>query len=1093
MPIEEAAVPPPLTEAEFDPFAGGMLELVAPTTEPQKEIWLAAKMQPEASLSYNESVCLRLRGTLDRRALDQALADLVARHDALRSTISPDGQQLCVSAEGGLAPTVTDLSALEAGDQSDELQSARRLHVLEPFDLEHGPLIRCQLLVLDGEDHALLISAHHIVCDGWSFGVLLEDLGALYSARAAGRFGAESLPPPCSFGEYARERAAFANSSDYSALKDYWLTQVAGQPPPLDLPTDHERQAPRSYRSEREDGVIPREVLQAVRACGALHGASLFVTLLTAFAVLVSRLSGQRDFILGVPAAGQNLEGHERLVGHCVHLLPMRMRIDTALSFVDLLKSVRASVLDAFEHQAYTFGSLLRTLLVERDASRPTLVSVMFNLDQPVKLGGAFAGLSAEFRSNPRAFENFDLSVNIVQENDGLRAEAQYGSELFDPSTMVRWLDSYLELLKGLVANPSNPVASASVLGAADRTAWSRLNATKREFPRETTVSEVISSGMRQWPDRVALTIGERNVTYAQLKDTSARLTGALARRGIGRGDRVGISLERSPELLAAVVGVLDSGAAYVPLDPAFPRERLQFMSSDAGLSLILTDATTAALWADVPVTKLSMLDLQTDHESVAAPAGPPAEAAARADDAAYVIYTSGSTGKPKGVCVQHRAIVNFLMSMRESPGICGADTLLAVTTLSFDIAVLELLLPLTVGARLVLASRDDAMDGNALRDLVDRHAVTLLQATPSTWRLLLESGWTGAARLKALSGGEPLPVDVARELSPRVGSLWNMYGPTETTVWSSNYRYTGAETSLPIGTPIWNTRFYVLDASRALCPVGVQGELWIAGDGVTLGYWQRPDLTAERFVADPFSSSAGERMYRTGDLGRLRPDGLLECLGRTDFQVKIRGHRIELGEIEAVIAANPAVSRCVVDTRIVGTGDRVICAYVVMHENQPLEPATLRDSARLSLPEYMVPTVFMAIDSVPLTPNGKIDRLALPIPEGHAQRMAASAFVAPETDSQIRLAAIWKDLLEVPQIGRHDNFFDLGGHSLLAMRAIAAMQQATGRRIRPASYVLETLSQIASQYDAPLPDEPAERASGLMGKLLSTLRGRPS
>jgi amino acid adenylation domain-containing protein len=1074
----------------FDPFAGSEIFRVVPTTEPQREVWLAAKMGPESSLAYNESVSLRLRGLLDLRALTGAVDELVTRHESLRAMLSPDGMQMLVAAPAPVGIARLDLSDKPEHERNDALDETCRRHVLEPFDLENGPVFRAELVSLAAEDHVLLMSAHHVVCDGWSFGIVVAELASLYSARV-GASPVPTLEPAPQFGDYAADRAQRAGSEDYRRLEKYWISQVGEQPPVLELPTDHERRAPRSYRSEREDGAVSPEVLEAARRAGASCGGSLFVTLLSAFAVLIQRATGQRDFIVGVPAAGQNTEGWEGMVGHAVHLLPLRLEVDPAASFRALLASVRGRVLDAFEHQGYTFGSLLRSLVVERDASRPTLISVTFNLDQQVTVRESFAGLQASVFTNPRAFENFDLAVNVVPEYGGLRAETQFGSELFERATIRSWLDSWTRILEAVSADVDLRIESIDLLGPTDRRTWSDLNATARELPDSATAFSLIAQQATLAPDRVAVVDGSGESSYAELLARASRRADQLRQLGVGAGDRVGICLERTATMVEAVLAVLQTGAAYVPLDPGFPDERLRYMAEDAGLAVIITQQSVADRWAGLD-TRLLSVDGANDPTPRAV-ANPVAEAAG---SIAYVIYTSGSTGRPKGVSVPHSALINFLVGMRDAPGIHSDDRLLAVTTLSFDIAVLELLLPLTVGARVVLATRDDATDGHALLHLIRTHGISVLQATPSTWRLLLESGWQGGEGIKGLCGGEALPADLAADLLPRLAELWNMYGPTETTIWSTVHRVQGDERPVPIGKPIANSQVYVLDESRKLCPRGVRGELWIAGTGVAEGYWQRPELTQERFIADPFGAP-GARMYRTGDMGRLRFDGVLECAGRTDSQVKIRGHRIELGEIEAVLTQHPSVSRAVVDARTLPGSGLSLCAYIVGAEGGDADPQRLRDHLRERLPEYMVPAAFTVITAVPQTLNGKVDRRALPDPEGVLARLSSHAFQPPQTPTEKALAEVWSELLYVPEIGRHDNFFDLGGHSLLAMRAITQMERVTGRRIRPASYVLETLSQIASQYDAlsqPPPGAPGTSdagGSGLLGRLLSGLKRR--
>ena len=1074
----------------FDPFSGSEIFRVVPTTEPQREVWLAAKMGPESSLAYNESVSVRLRGPLDLRALTGAVDDLVTRHESLRAMLSPDGMQMLVAAPAPVGIARLHLADKPEHERNDALYETCRRHVLEPFDLENGPVFRAELVSLGSEDHALLLSAHHVVCDGWSFGVIVAELAALYSARI-GTAPALTLEPAPQFGDYAADRAQRAGSEDYRRLEKYWISQVGEQPPVLELPTDHERRAPRSYRSEREDGAVSSEVLEAARRAGAACGGSLFVTLLSAFAVLIQRATSQREFIVGVPAAGQNTEGWEGMVGHAVHLLPLKIAVDPTDSFRSLLTRVRSLVLDAFEHQGYTYGSLLRSLVVERDASRPTLVSVTFNLDQQVTVREAFAGLQASVITNPRAFENFDLAVNVVPEDGGLRAETQFGSELFERATVRSWLESWTRILEAVSADVDLRIESIDLLGPTDRRAWSDLNATARGLPDGATAFSLIEQQATLAPHRVAVVDGTGECSYGELLERAAIRAEQLRSLGVGRGDRVGICLERTVTMVEALLAVMQTGAAYVPLDPGFPDERLRYMADDAGLAVILTQQSVVGRWAGVS-TPVFSVDGPNDS-ALKARVNPEAEASG---SVAYLIYTSGSTGRPKGVSVPHSALTNFLVSMQEAPGIHSDDRLLAVTTLSFDIAVLELLLPLTVGARIVLATRDDATDGHALLQLIRTQEISLLQATPSTWRLLLESGWQGGEGIKGLCGGEPLPADLSADLLPRLSELWNMYGPTETTVWSTTHRVRGEERPVPIGKPIANTQVYVLDDSGKLCPRGVRGELWIAGAGVAEDYWQRPELTNERFVADPFGAP-GARMYRTGDIGRLRFDGVLECAGRTDFQVKIRGHRIELGEIETVLLQHPSVSRAVVDARTLPGAGLSLCAYVVGAEGSAPDPQLLRDHLRERLPEYMVPAVFTTITSVPQTLNGKVDRRALPDPEGVAGRSSLHAFQSPQTPTEKTLAGVWSELLYVPEIGRHDNFFDLGGHSLLAMRAITQMERLTGRRIRPASYVLETLSQIASQYDVlnqPPPNAPSAgdaAGSGLLGRLLSGFKRR--
>ncbi|PPE69148.1 amino acid adenylation domain-containing protein, partial [Caldimonas thermodepolymerans] len=573
--------------------------------------------------------------------------------------------------------------------------------------------------------------------------------------------------------------------------------------------------------------------------------------------------------------------------------------------------------------------------------------------------------------------------------------------------------------------------------------------------PAAATIPQLLAGPVQRHPAAVALRRGPRSLTYAELEALSNRLAHALRARGISRGQLVGLCLERSPEMLVAQLAILKAGAAYVPLDPAFPAERLAYMAQDAQLALLLTQSSLTGL---LPWPRERTLLVDADAALLAAqPDSPPPadELAARPEDAAYVIYTSGSTGRPKGVVVPHRAVVNFLLSMARAPGLSASDRLLAVTTLSFDIAVLELLLPLSVGAQIVLASRDEAMDGQALCALLLSSQATVMQATPATWRMLVEAGWAGSPAFKALIGGEPLPPDLAAQLLERCGQLWNMYGPTETTVWSTIMRITDAR-DITIGRPIANTQVHILDPRGQPCPIGVPGEICIGGDGVTLGYLRRPELTAERFIDDPWRP--GARLYRTGDRGRWRHDGLLEHHGRMDFQVKVRGYRIELGEIEANLATHPQVARNVVIVREDRPGDARLVAYVVPRDEMPGAQA-LREHLRQSLPEYMLPQHYVQLQAIPLLPNGKIDRKALPAPT------EASA----DASAPVRDAA-------APRTPAEAAFFDLGGHSLLAMRAVGEMEAALGSRIPVRRLIFETLAQIAASM-APEAAPPPRRS----------------
>lgn len=1015
-----------LTEVEYDPFASVELQRAVATTEAQREVWLADRLGREASLAYNESVRFVLRGALRREALQRALAALVQRHDALRSTIAHDGTLLQVALELPLALDEVDLTRHTAAARAEALAARLRHEVETPFDLAQGPMLRATLVALEPAVHLLLLTAHHIVCDGWSFGVIARELGELYSAAVEGRADALEAAP-----QFADHVAADPQAS--AADERYWLGEYATPAPPLDLPADRARPPLRGFASQREDVWLSAELIAQLKRIGGRHGASLFGTLLTGFAALLARLTGQRELVIGVPAAGQLALEQGGLVGHCVNLLPLRVALDPAEAASAAIPRLQGRLIEAFEHQRCTFGTLLRRLPLERDPSRLPLVSVMFNVDQA--LDGAtlgYAGLEVEIDSNPRSYENFELFVNASQAGGALRLECQYNSALFDAATVRGWMAVYERLLQGIAAAPEAALGTLDALPPAQQQLLHAWNATECEFDGPSCVDALLARQAERTPHAVALRMRGEALHYLELETRATRLAHALRARGVGPASLVGLCVERSIAMVVAQIAVLKTGAAYVPLDPAYPAERLAYMAEDAELALLVAEARLESRlsW---PRERTLLLDM--DAASIDAQPDTPLPRIAQPEDPAYVIYTSGSTGKPKGVVVPHRAAVNLLQSMLREPGIGAGDRLVAVTTLSFDIALLELLGPLTVGAEVILASRDEVLDGHALQALLAASGATMLQATPSSWRLLIDAGWRGSPEFKGLIGGEALPADLAARLLERCGSVWNLYGPTETTVWSTCWRVTDPARGIRIGTPIANTVVQVLDAQRNPCPIGVAGEICIGGAGLAIGYLRRPELTAERFVED-----RSGRLYRTGDRGRWCHDGRLEHLGRLDDQVKLRGHRIELGEIEAALAAHAGVARCVAIVREDTPGDARLVAYVVPRGAMPAAQE-LREHLRASLPEYMLPQHVVELQMIPLLPNGKVDRRSLPQPQA-GDAVGGGARVAARTPLEQQVLEAFEQVLKLPGLGIEDDFFALGGHSLLAAQLTARLNK---------------------------------------------------
>lgn len=1044
---EAAAVP-----VDYDPFADGVLSRVVPTTEPQREVWLADRLGRDASLAFNESVSLRLHGKLDTAFLRRALQELLVRRDVLRASFGPDGETLCVREQIDLPLPLRDLSSLDAAASQAAVATYLNRAVNTPFALERDALFRAELLKLAPDEHLLLLTAHHIVCDGWSWWVIVRELGALY-ARARGDAG-EPIPAPRSFADYALAQALSPQVGAHGDDEAYWLARFADGAPVLELPSDRARPARRSFVSAREDYTLDVELVAAIRRMGARRGSSLFATLLTGFSALMSRLAAQSRVVVGIPAAGQSVDGNEDLVGHCVNLLPLSIDIAAQKAFAHALDSTQQVLLDALEHQRYTFGTLLKKLRIVRDPSRLPLVSVMFNIDQALDHEScSFPGLSLEFSCNPRSHENFELFVNAVQVDGALRLECQYNKDLFDARTILRWMSAFECLLRAASIRPEECLARLPLVDGEARVELAGLQPQAVVAPIDRLMHEWFEAQCDRTPDRIAVLHRKADITYAALESRANRIADILRRRGVHRGALVGIALDRGVDMLAALLGILKAGAGYVPLDPQFPADRLAYMAGDAGLAALVTLRAHAGQFdlRGRPVLMLDELDAELASASATRVVG--ARDSATPESPAYVIYTSGSTGRPKGVQIPHRAVANFIAAMQCEPGIDVEDRLLAVTTLSFDIAVLELMLPLSVGALVVLADSDVSNDGVALQALLESSRATMMQATPATWRLLLDAGWSGSPRLKALCGGEALSPALASQMLPRCASLWNMYGPTETTVWSTCARIeVPPEDGTPdihIGRPIANTRVWVLDDQGELCPLGVPGEICIGGLGVALGYLQRPEKTAERFIRDRHGPAndmptcvdrAMPTLYRTGDRGRWRADGQLQHLGRLDFQVKVRGYRIELGEIEANLTSHPCVTHAVVVTREDRPGDVRLVAYVVA--GATVEAEELLAYLRLTLPDYMIPQHVVILDSLPSLPNGKLDRAALPAPN---QLPSTRGGESPRNATERHIERAMAQVLGVPSVSIDDDFFAIGGHSLLAAQLTSRLNRELG------------------------------------------------
>jgi amino acid adenylation domain-containing protein len=1050
---------------------------VLPASFAQRRFWVLDQLDGEAA--YTLPAGVRLRGTLDVEALRGALNAIVARHEALRTVFALEGDEpvQVVLPSVSVPLPVEDLRGTPAEMREDLVRARADANANAPFSLAVGPLLRASLLRLADDDHVLLLSLHHIVADGWSIGVLFQELEGAYTALVAGTEPA--LPPlPLQYPDFAVWQRRAMEGAAAARQIAYWTDRLRDVPA-VELPTDRARPPVQTLNGAHRELAIDGDVAESIRALARREGATPYIGFLAAFVALVHRYTGQTDFAVGSLTSGRRRPEVEPLIGLFLNTLAIRAEPTAGMSFLELLRGVRDSATAAYANEDVPFEHVVDAVQPVRDRSRSPIFQVAFQLLETLARDLRLPGLTASRVSGSKHTAKFELTLMLhAAPRGGLRAVLEYNTDLFDAATIDRMLSHYATLLAGVARDPGASVGRLPLMGGEEYAlVTERWNQSADLLPAWTLPQRVLVRAAAQ-PNAVAVRAGDTTLSYGDLARRSAALAGRLTRLGAGPGDRIAVCLDRSTELVVALLAVHRAGAAYVPLDAEHPPDRLAHMLGDAGVRAVLTDAASVARLpaVDVPVLTLD------PSEPVADASGAFTAPLIDPESAAYVIYTSGSTGKPKGVTVPHRALANFLASMAARPGLAEGDALLAVTTVGFDIAGLELWLPLVTGARVELASRAVAADGTALRALLETTAGSvgrgqvLMQATPATWSLLLEAGWKGAPNLVMLCGGEAWPPRLAEALLPRGAALWNVYGPTETTIWSARHCVTRAD-DVPLGEPLANTTLLVLEPTGEPAPLGVPGELWIGGAGLALGYHGRPDLTAERFVTHPRFG----RLYRTGDRVRRRGDGSLEYLGRLDDQIKLRGYRIELGEIESVLAVQPGVARAVVALRR-DTGEPRLVAYVVLArdggDNGP-RLAALLEPLRRALPDYMVPASIVGLDALPLSPSGKVDRRGLPAPADDGG--AARDHVPPRTPLEEQIARVWAAVLGRERVGVEDDFFALGGHSLLAMRVVARLADVAPVRLTiGALFDARTVAALAALVErrlaTPDGDDPGER-----------------
>ena len=1014
----------------------------APLSFAQQRLWFLYQLDP-GSAAYHVPVYYRLRGTLNVDALKRSVNEIVRRHEVLRTVFDERNNTpvQIVLASLHIDLPAFDLTAHSRSEADLEVKRLIESETARPFSLRDGPLLRVLLIRLPEDEHGLLLIMHHIVTDGWSIDIFINELTSLYEAFCAGK-PSPLAELPLQYGDFAAWQRESITGEKLAQQLAYWKRQLGGDLPVLELPADHPRPLQVTHAGADEFFDVTQNLTEKLNELSRSEGSTLFMALFAAFLTLLHRYTGQADILLGTGIAGRNHAQIEPLIGFFINNVVLRTDLSGNPTFRELLRRAREVALGAYEHQDVPFEKLVEELQPERDQSRQPFFQVMFNV-QSAQVGEPEA---AGLKMTPEDIGNqirFDLEFHLWIVPEGLAGPLIYNTDLFERATIVRMLGHFQTLLEGIAANPDTRLSDLPLLTkeeTAQAREWSR---SESEYERDLCVHELVTAEAARRPDAVALSYGERQLTYGQLNERANQLAHYLRKRGVDLEVRVGVLLEPSIEFVVALLAILKAGGSYVPLDPAYPKQRLEFMLDDAGVRLLLTVPGQAEVSGVREVVYLDETWKQFADES-----GENPQTQTTAENLAYVMYTSGSTGQPKGAAITHRAI-NRLVRNTNYVQLKESDCVAQASNVSFDAATFEIWGALTSGATLVGVTKETVISPSEFKRAIAEQQISVMFLTTALFNQVAQNEPDAFASMRyVLFGGELCDAQAAARVlqSGKPQHLQHVYGPTEATTFSSSFEIhevTAAARTLPIGRAISNTELWVLDQHGQVAPVGVPGELYIGGDGIARGYLGYPELTAEKFVPHPYSTEPGARLYRTGDLVRYLSDGNIDFLGRMDQQVKLRGFRIELGEIETVLQQHPAVRESVVLFREDVPGHKRLVAYVV--EDPQTSPgvqliAELRSWLQQRLPEYFMPAHFIVLDKLPLTPNGKVDRRALPAPDNTAE---SETFLAPRTPEEAKIAEIWADVLEIKPIGVETNFFDLGGHSLLATRIVTRIREA--------------------------------------------------
>jgi amino acid adenylation domain-containing protein len=1039
-----------------------------PLSFAQQRLWFLDQLEPNSAV-YNIPDMQQFSGPLNLAALERSMSELIRRHESLRTTFqSIDGEPVQVIAEAQPRKIeVIDLSHLPQGEREAEAQRMARDEGEVPFDLSRGPLFRFRLVKLEEEEHLLLLTMHHIIADGWSLGVLGRELSALYQA-----FSMDQSSPleelTIQYADFAVWQRQWLQGETLEKQLAYWREKLGGELPVLDLLTDRPRPPVQTYRGSAEERILSAEVTERLKQVSTENGATLFMTLLAAFNVVLWRYTRQQDILIGSPIANRNRTEIEGIIGFFVNTLVLRSTVNPEMSFREFLAQVRETTLGAYGHQDVPFERLVEELQPERTLNRPPLFQVMLTLQTWEEMH--LDGLEMTSMNTKREVTKFDLSLFLSETEIGLYSWGAYNTDLFDGSTIARLLKHFHTLLEEIAANPDARLSELSLMTTEETQQFEQWNQTQSEYERDKCVHQLVELQASRQPNALAVVYGEKQISYGELNRRANRLAHYLRAHGVGRETRVGVLMERSANWIVALLGILKAGGVYVPLDGSYPAGRLRFMVEDAEIRLLLTESGQPRIEAS------EVVFLDQDWEWLESESTENPENVTQAEDLAYLMYTSGSTGQPKGVGVPHRAI-NRLVRNTNYVKFDESDRVAQISNASFDAATFEIWGALLNGSRVVVLEKETALSPKELKKQLVEHEISAMFLTTALFNQTALSRPEIFASLKyMIFGGDTAdPRAVHRVLGEgRPEHLVNAYGPTENTTFTTWYDAQESDIGarmIPIGQPLSNTEVWVLDQQSRMVPVGVPGELCIGGDGLARGYIRRPELTAEKFVPHPYSRNAGARLYRTGDLVRYREDGNIEFLKRMDQQVKVRGFRVELGEIESTLNQYRAVMESIVVDRKDSSGDIRLIAYFVPEVG--VEPTSLELLTFLQekLPSYMLPSAFIAIKEIPLTPNGKVDRRALPAPE--QIEVSTAGFIAPRTEMEQLVAEIWCEILGITQVGADSNFFDLGGHSLLATRVMNRIRERCGVEL-PLRVLFEfpTVVSLAAKLDDARPKE---------------------